>query len=652
MKQLYVRKKFSILLLLASVLIACKDSFGQGPPEILPKDRDNAIGVLKNTIEKVSQEKPKVFTTSDKYVRFIMAPPGTSFTVESAYRNSPQHAANWFLNNWSGLFANYSPGNSFRIIRNIADKSNNHYVRYQQYYNGIEVHGAQLNCMVNSSGGVVAILSDIMRDTSDLDTGRISSTPILSSSLAQNIAIKFISNKHPKLSFKATVYNLVIFDPTVAGLKGKICLAWKVKVNNTNELMISENLFVDASTGEIVHRVSLIYQALTREIWDYDGGTSNPTLEREEGDPDTYIPDVDDVYYYLKNTYDFYYYQHGWENYDGSSNTYSKAYVQLGGDHNGWWYTSYMVLTENSAFDDLVGHEFTHGVIENTAQLEAGYYTESSAINESLCDMWGEWIDQTNGVSKTGYDQSYDKWLFGEDDSIKPWRDMKEPHNPNTYAGPSPSYLYEPGYWDNNQECHQNAGVGNKLCYLLTEGDVFNGFRISGFGISKASELFFECMRYWLLPTSDYYDLGYCLQQSAITLNWDSIDRSKVESACRAVEILPDMAFEFRNSSGETVAFFTNEGNLHLKGTLTVTNTYRPSPDDYKDEFIVDTPYGISAVLDLETGNLAVKYLDDNFYYMNYYANGFIIKNSDGDVVAYIDSGGLVLKGIVLEHQQ
>ena len=38
-------------------------------------------------------EKPKVFTTSDKYVRFMMAPAETNFFIDGAHRNSPQQAA-------------------------------------------------------------------------------------------------------------------------------------------------------------------------------------------------------------------------------------------------------------------------------------------------------------------------------------------------------------------------------------------------------------------------------------------------------------------------------------------------------------------------------------------------------------------------------
>ena len=40
---------------------------------------------------------------------------------------------------------------------------------------------------------------------------------------------------------------------------------------------------------------------------------------------------------------------------------------------------------------DVAGHEMTHGVVENTANLE--YEGESGAINESLADIFGSMMD-------------------------------------------------------------------------------------------------------------------------------------------------------------------------------------------------------------------------------------------------------------------
>ena len=46
--------------------------------------------------------------------------------------------------------------------------------------------------------------------------------------------------------------------------------------------------------------------------------------------------------------------------------------------------------------DDVVGHELTHGVTDYESSLF--YYYQSGAINESFSDVWGEFVDLTNGL--------------------------------------------------------------------------------------------------------------------------------------------------------------------------------------------------------------------------------------------------------------
>jgi Zn-dependent metalloprotease len=61
---------------------------------------------------------------------------------------------------------------------------------------------------------------------------------------------------------------------------------------------------------------------------------------------------------------------------------------------NAFWDGSLMVYGDTYASaDDVVGHELTHGVTDFSAHLF--YYYQSGAINESLSDVMGEFIDQT-----------------------------------------------------------------------------------------------------------------------------------------------------------------------------------------------------------------------------------------------------------------
>jgi len=198
-----------------------------------------------------------------------------------------------------------------------------------------------------------------------------------------------------------------------------------------------------------------------------------------------------------------------------------------------------------------VGHEFTHGVTERESELI--YSNESGAITESLSDMWGEWIDQTNGA---GNDSSAVKWYLFEDWASDPWpwRRMDDPtlcktsswYGTNFGDIPQPDRLYGPGWYYGSQDhygVHHNLGVGNKLCYLLTDGGDFNGYTISGMGISKTADLFYKCQTNLLTDSSDYYDLGNVLILAADRLGLTPTERNNVKEACAAVEILPQECF-------------------------------------------------------------------------------------------------------------
>ena len=63
-----------------------------------------------------------------------------------------------------------------------------------------------------------------------------------------------------------------------------------------------------------------------------------------------------------------------------------------------------------AAADDVVGHELTHGVTDFSSHLF--YYQQSGAINESMSDVFGEFIDLTNAPAPT---RAAVRWKLGED---------------------------------------------------------------------------------------------------------------------------------------------------------------------------------------------------------------------------------------------
>jgi Zn-dependent metalloprotease len=191
-----------------------------------------------------------------------------------------------------------------------------------------------------------------------------------------------------------------------------------------------------------------------------------------------------------------------------------------------------MFFGSGFATDDVTSHELTHGVTDSESDLV--YENESGAINESLSDIFGEFVDLVNGQ---GNDAAAVRWQIGEDLPIGAIRDMRTPPNfgdPDRLGSP----LYHPRSDPKDHGgVHTNSGVNNKLCYLLTDGDVFNGQTVAGMGILRVAGLYYEVNTNLLSSGADWTDLYNALVQAAINLGWTTQERNNLYRACAAVEI-------------------------------------------------------------------------------------------------------------------
>ena len=530
-----------IVLLIILIITFSNPAVGQTPVKGTPQARALEFKSLLSSLEGVPHEPPRVFRTGKGYLRFVGAPPSTYFTVEPSKGGTPEQAADVFLGKWRNLFVNESPAVNFQKIR-VKTQNGRSYVRYKQMYSGLEVFAAEMIVQVNATGGIDAVISDIMRDTGALDTKKISLEPRLNALTAQEKGIQFLSEQYEKHKFEASEPALMIYAPDVVGNSGEPQLVWQMEVRNVGEPLVKENVFIDAHSGEIAFHYSLVCNVMTRRIYNYVSGF----WYDEQTEWPTGITDVDLAYDYLGDFYDFYMGEHGRDSYDNNGG-WLVAYVRYPPfPYHLQWYDTALVIEEGYVADDVVGHEFTHLVTRYESQLITNS-GESGAIAEAFCDMWGEWIDQTNG---DGNDAPDVKWRLAEDwpQPYGPVRGMKNPPDYNCsewYVSCNtqhPDYYKRPGYWydgeDGDHFAHHNNGVGNKLCYLLTDGDTFRGYVVTGMGIEKTADLFYECQTNWGITAQDYYGLTYVLTQAAINIELPWIECENVKEACRAVGIL------------------------------------------------------------------------------------------------------------------
>ena len=336
----------------------------------------------------------------------------------------------------------------------------------------------------------------------------------------------------------------MIYAPSVLDESGPLQLVWDVKVLSEAEPELNARLLVDAKSGAVARRYALTHSALNRQIRDSSNTTNWPgTLVRSEGDPATGIADVDSAYLFLGQIYNFFQNNFGMDSYNNLGATLdatvrycpNPASCPWG---NAQWTGTRMRFGNGYATDDVTAHEYTHAVTEFSSGLV--YENASGAINESLSDIFGEFVDLLNA---NGNDNANVRWLMGEDLPGGWLRSMSFPTNQSDPDRLGSSFYVPhvpPGTGNNGNDfggVHSNSGVNNKLAYLLTDGDTFNGQTVNGMGINPVAALYHEANVNLLTSGANWTDLFEALRQASLNLGWSIDQRNNLYRACRAVEI-------------------------------------------------------------------------------------------------------------------
>lgn len=576
-----------------------------------PVDPEAVAGVIKTLQNSGTSEAPTLYQNNNGYLRFLGAPPDGYFVSSTTGQKSvtPEAGATAFLTENAAAFTPVA-ADGF-VQQSVKPFRNSSYVRFGQEYGGVPVYGAGAVVQTDDEGRVFNVMSDVLVDTTALDSGDVSLDPTISSDAAEVTAKQETADRYegvvPAHLNRTHPPILEIYDPKVLSLEGDVRLVWRFEFAAVVPLVLREVAIIDAHTGEAVSLFTKVANVLNRDVRDSanTGLYPDETARGEDDDP-VGITDVDEAFDFLGDTYDFYLNEHNYDSFDNSGST-MIAYVRLP-FYGASWNGIFSQYGTGLAVDDVVAHEVTHGVTEFSSGLI--YQGFSGAINESFSDMWGEFVDLTNGA---GNDSEAVRWFLGEDIAIEgtgefngtqggtkrvdlqrevlkqtdddlPPTAIRYMADPTVYGDPdrlgSP-LLFNPNSIFDNGGVHINSGIGNKLCYLLVDGDTFNGETVQPMGISRTADLFFAT-QFLLTPAADYNDLYLAMSAASVELGMSFSERLNVAAAGRAVEIVPeDLATTglraFRATPSQTL-----EGDPVI--ALTWTN---PEADDFRNVQIV-----------------------------------------------------------------
>ena len=444
-------------------------------------------------------------------VTFFSTRPGAEIRMASRAAATPEGRARAFLGAYARAFG---LGASPELLTESVERDDvgMDHVRFRQLYEDVPVTGGEL--IVHLRGDAVVAANG----TTVPGLEGVATTPLIAPEIASTIAGALVRKHRQVDDVEVLQPRLEILNRGVLEARpSRSRLAWFVEVRRID---VREYVWIDARDGRILLNFSQLADAKNRTVYDAASGSSLPgTLVRVEGGSAVGDADSDDAYEYAGATYDYYSTEHGRDSFDGSGgelrstvdfcpNVANCPYA------NAFWNGTQMVYGDTYASgDDVVAHELTHAVTERSAGLF--YYMQAGALNESFSDIFGETVDQTDGV---GNDSPGVKWLMGEDLPIGAIRNMS---NPGAFGDPGKvsdgAYVCgDPG--GDAGGVHTNSGVPNHAYALMADGGTYNSVSVSGIGLTKAGKIEYRALTRYLVSGSDFLDDANALHQSCMDL--------------------------------------------------------------------------------------------------------------------------------------
>ncbi|MFD0380053.1 M4 family metallopeptidase [Streptomyces sp. NPDC059525] len=305
--------------------------------------------------------------------------------------------------------------------------------------------------------------------------------------------------------------------------------------------------------GERAVRASIAGAAATpgdgrRTIFDCDEAASlrRATLARTEDGPASSDTAVNQAFDGLGLTRDFYqevFHRNSIDDQGMRLDGYVHFDVQF---NNAFWDGQQMVFGDGDGQEfsnlagslDVIGHELTHGVTENTAGLE--YHNQSGALNESISDVFGSLVKQwklKQTAEEADWQIGADVWTPGiTGDAL---RSLKAPgqayNNPQFGKDPQPDrmskFIHLPDTpRGDSGGVHINSGIPNKAFYLAAVG-------IGGFAWEGAGRIWYDALRASTADATfqDFADTTY--QKAGDLFGVGSSEQAAVLAAWAGVEV-------------------------------------------------------------------------------------------------------------------
>ena len=304
-----------------------------------------------------------------------------------------------------------------------------------------------------------------------------------------------------------------------------------------------------------------------------------------------------DAHYGIEVTYDFFKNILGRNGIDGANKaTYSRVHYSNSYDNAFWSDTCFcMTYGDGSSFTtltslDVAGHEMSHGVCANSANLT--YSGEPGGLNESDSDIFGAMVEiySRNGNTLPASVANTDNaWMIGEQLAASPLRYM---YKPSLDGGSKDAWSSTLGSLD----VHYSSGPNNRMFFFLSQGasatstsNYYSSYTPAGFtgiGPAKSAQIWYRALTVYLTSSSNYASARTaCISAVKDLYGAGGAEEAAVWNAYAAINVGAKWS---GGTSTDTTAPTVSATESGTSGTITFSATASDNVGVTKVEFYVD----------------------------------------------------------------
>lgn len=484
------------------------------------------------------------------------------YTPAPGEAGNPEAIARGFLNQNRALFGIFSAEADLRLARVEPDHQLGFsHLRLNQTYQGLAVYGKQLVVHLDPRSQVAAVTGTFVPDIATSVEPRVPQAQAEALALSHLMERQLSPEEHAKIAadvLRDKTQLLIYVDHS-----GHASLAWRVTLLTQKPLGLWR-VFVHARRAAVLHASDSLNNAKDRRTYTAQNTTSLPgrLLIREgERSRDPVAQAAQDN---AGKVYDYYFNNFQRDSLDGQGLPIVST-VHYGSDaedaENAAWigelqqiiYGDGGRIFQPLAYGlDVVGHELTHGVVDNTSQLI--YESQSGALNESYADVFGaliegkNWIMGEEIIKSPPYPLPYlrsleDPNAQGSYDPNNPLGGVGQPASMDEYANLPVSRRYD------NGGVHINSGIPNHAAFLVAQA----------LGSDKMQQIYYRAMTQYLSPDSDFGDAARSTVRAAQEL-YGATEANAVTQAFNQVGIQVGEAAPEPPAGGDTIPGNPNPG--------------------------------------------------------------------------------------------